>query len=121
MSGQTGSILVRCLPCQNILNWHGLPEQPDCVFNTANQPVRQPALYSSRQNGMSKSWAACLGLACLLPLGGCASMQVRMGLKVPLDKTPITSMTAKLRDSSGIAPGQKSQIMITMTEPGGKV
>jgi hypothetical protein len=58
--------------------------------------------------------------ACLLALTGCASVQVRMGMKVYLEKTPITSMQASLPKGPGIAPGEKSPLVVVITEPDGK-
>ncbi|HTC95338.1 MAG TPA: hypothetical protein VK699_17970 [Terriglobales bacterium] len=42
-----------------------------------------------------------------------------MGSKVYLDKIPITSMQASLPQASGIAPGEKSPLVVTVTEPNG--
>jgi len=64
---------------------------------------------------------ACLGVASLVVLNGCAAMQVRMGMKVYLVKTPITSITATLPKAPGIAPGEKSPLVVAVTEPDGKV
>jgi hypothetical protein len=70
---------------------------------------------------MRTSWATCLGVAFLLALGGCTPMKVRLGWKVYLDKTPITSIGASLPQGPGIAPGQKSPLVVVVTEPDGKV
>jgi hypothetical protein len=48
-------------------------------------------------------------------------MKVRLGWKVYLVKTPIASMDAKLSKGPAIAPGQKSSLIVTVTEPDGKV
>jgi len=74
-------------------------------------------------NLTSQSSAAQLGLTCLavvLALSGCSSMQVRMGAKVELDKTPVASIQASLPNGPAIAPGQKSPLVVTMTQPDGK-
>jgi hypothetical protein len=42
-------------------------------------------------------------------------------LKVELAKTPLASMKASLPKSPGIAPGEKSPLVVTFTEPDGKV
>jgi len=47
---------------------------------------------------------ACLGLSCALALSGCSVVQVRLGMKVNLSKTPVTSMEASLPKDPGIAP-----------------
>jgi hypothetical protein len=59
--------------------------------------------------------------ASLLATTGCASVQVKLGWKVYLDRTPIQSIEAKLPQGPGIAPGQKSPLVVTVAEPDGKV
>ncbi len=56
----------------------------------------------------------------LLALNGCAAIQVHLGMKVYLAKTPITSIEATQLKGPGIAPGQKSSLVVTVTEPTGK-
>jgi len=48
-------------------------------------------------------------------------MQVKLGWKVYLDKTPVKSMDATLPRGPGIAPGEKSPLVVTFAEPSGKV
>src|SRR6267142_6919799 len=72
-------------------------------------------------HSMRTSWAACLGIASLLALSGCAPIKVRLGMKVYLDQTPVTSIAATLPNGSGIAPGEKSPLVVVLTEPDGKV
>jgi hypothetical protein len=55
-----------------------------------------------------KAWAASLGLTCLFTLSGCASLQVKLGMKVYLAQTPVSSIEVKLPKGPAIAPGQKS-------------
>jgi hypothetical protein len=55
----------------------------------------------------------------LLGLTGCASVQVKMGWKVYLDRTPVKSIEASLPQGPGIAPGQKSPLVVTITQPDG--
>jgi hypothetical protein len=64
---------------------------------------------------------ACLAVASLLALGGCAPLQVKLGMKVYLDRTAISSIQARLPKGPGIAPGEKSPLVVTVTEPDGKV
>lgn len=46
----------------------------------------------------------------------------KMGMKVELDKIPISTMQASLPKSpNGIAPGDKSPLVVMLTEPSGKV
>jgi hypothetical protein len=66
-------------------------------------------------------FAACLGTASLLALNGCTSLKVKMGMKVYLAKTPVTSITATLPKGPGIAPGEKSALVVVVTQPDGKV
>ena len=60
-------------------------------------------------------WKGCLGLALLLLLTGCARLQVKMGMKVPLAQIPVASMDASLPKGPGIAPGGKSPLVVTVT------
>ncbi len=57
----------------------------------------------------------------MLALCGCTSLQVKLGWKVYLAKTPIASIQASLPKNPGIAPGEKSPLVVTVTEPDGKV
>jgi len=62
---------------------------------------------------------ACIVLAALTALTGCASLQVKMGMKVYLAKTPIATMEILQDRGPGIAPGQKSSLVVFFTQPGG--
>jgi hypothetical protein len=66
-------------------------------------------------------WAAFFGLASLLALSGCTPMKVKLGWKVYLAKTPIASIEASLPKGPGIAPGEKSPLVVTAIQPDGKV
>lgn len=77
-------------------------------------------LPSPPQAARPRGWAVCLGTASLLVLGGCTRLQVRLGWKMHLDKVPITSMQASLPKGPGIAPGEKSRLVVVLTEPDGK-
>ncbi len=57
----------------------------------------------------------------MLALSACTPIKVRLGMKVYLDKTPIASIAASLPKTSGIAPGEKSPLVLVVTEPDGKV
>jgi hypothetical protein len=70
---------------------------------------------------MSSIGAAWLAVASLLALGGCAPLKVKLGWKVDLDKTPISSIQASLPKGPAIAPGEKSPLVVAVTEPDGKV
>jgi hypothetical protein len=60
-------------------------------------------------------------LAAVVTLTGCAAIQVKLGMRVYLDKIPITSIQAKQADGQGMAPGEKSPLIVTVTQPDGKV
>jgi len=73
-------------------------------------------------SNLTRSLLAC-GVAAMsmLALSGCAAVKVKLGMKVYLDKTPIASMLASLPRNPGIAPGEKSPLVVTLTGPDGKV
>jgi hypothetical protein len=66
-------------------------------------------------------WAVCLGTAFLLELSGCTPIKVKLGMKVYLARTPIASIAVSLPKGPGIAPGEKSPLVVVVTEPDGKV
>ena len=70
---------------------------------------------------MSASWAACLAVIFLLALSGCTRIKVGLGMKVYLEKTPLTSIEARQAKGPGIAPGEKSPLVVVVTEPDGKI
>jgi hypothetical protein len=65
--------------------------------------------------------AACLSSVVLLALSGCASLQVHLGMKVYLNKTPIASMKASVAKGPGIGPGEKLGLVALFIQPDGKV
>ena len=78
------------------------------------------SLFSRNTSGIAP--AACLALASLLLLlSGCTSVKVKLGWKVYLDKTPIASIEVSQAKGTGIAPGEKSPLIVVVTEPNGKV
>ncbi|HEY5029575.1 MAG TPA: hypothetical protein VIK39_14280 [Candidatus Angelobacter sp.] len=62
-----------------------------------------------------------VGLAALLTLAGCSPVQVRLGMKVYLDKITVTSMEAKLANGTAIAPGEKLPLVVAFTQPDGQI
>lgn len=64
--------------------------------------------------------AACAAAIVLVALSGCATIQVHLGLKVNLAKTPVTSIEISQPKGPGIAPGQKSSLVVAVTQPDGK-
>ena len=69
----------------------------------------------------NSAWVACLGAASLLALSGCAAVQVKLGMKVYLAKTPITSIDVSQPKGPGIGPGQNSPLVVEVTQLDGKV
>src|SRR5690349_15342138 len=53
--------------------------------------------------------------------GGCSSMKVKMGWRVDLNKTPVSSIQASLPKGPAVAPGEKSPMVATLIEPNGQV
>lgn len=62
-----------------------------------------------------------LALCSLFMLCGCSSIQIRLGTRVSLAKLPVTSMEASLPREPAIAPGEKSPLVVTFTQPDGTV
>lgn len=62
-----------------------------------------------------------MAAAAMLALNGCAAVKVKLGMRVYLQKTPVSSIAASLPNSPGIAPGEKSPLVVTVTQPDGKV
>ena len=83
--------------------------------------ILEPAACDTVLAGRSPVWAACLAAASLLALSGCAAFEVKMGARVYLNKTPVTSTQASLPKGPGIAPGEKSPLVVSLTAPDGKV
>lgn len=69
----------------------------------------------------TSSLAAFLTLLCLLSQGGCSAMKVKLGMRVDLTQTPVASIEVSLPKGPGIAPGQKSPLVVQVTQTDGKV
>lgn len=69
----------------------------------------------------SPGTAAYVVLASALAMTGCAAIRLRLGSRVYLNKIPLTSIEASLPRGPGIAPGEESPLVVSVTEPGGKV
>jgi hypothetical protein len=65
------------------------------------------------------AWAGVPMLALLLASWGCTPIQVWMGSRVRLEKTPIGSVEASLPLGPAMAPGDKSPLMVTVIQPDG--
>jgi hypothetical protein len=61
-----------------------------------------------------------LALLTLLTLTGCAKVQVWMGIKVSLEKLPITALEARVTQGPGLAPGARSPLVVMITGADGK-
>lgn len=77
----------------------------------------QPSVLLRAANAV---FTACVAAIFLAALTGCATIQVHLGMKVYLVKTPVTSIEITQPKGPGIAPGQKSSLAVTVIEPDGK-
>ncbi len=59
-------------------------------------------------------------VALFLAVIACTSMKVKMGMKVYLDRTPVSAMQVTMPNGASLAPGEKEPLEVTFTEPGGK-
>ena len=59
--------------------------------------------------------------ASLFLLGGCTAVKVKLGMKIYLANTPVSSMQASLPNGPAIAPGQKLSLVVQFTQPDGTV
>lgn len=81
--------------------------------------MRQPRFH--RHHGLGRFLPALL----LALLAGCSSLAVSLGLRIRLDKIPVTSLTASLLDRYGapvhaLAPGQAARLVVVATASDGK-
>jgi hypothetical protein len=74
-----------------------------------------------KRQELSTRWAVCIALGCLLATSGCTAVKVKLGMRVYLAKTPVTSMEVHLPNGPAIAPGEKSPLVATFTQPDGKI
>jgi hypothetical protein len=56
-----------------------------------------------------------------LALCGCSRLQLKLGMRVEIAKLPVASMDARLVGDPGVAPGEKSPLIVTFTQPDGTV
>jgi len=54
-------------------------------------------------------------------LTGCSAINVKLGRRVDLTKTPVTSIEVSLPQGPGLAPGHTSPLVVTASQPHGKV
>lgn len=62
-----------------------------------------------------------MGIAAVLTTTGCASVGVKLGARVRLDKLPVTTIKADLPMGPAIVPGESSPMVVTFTDSSGKV
>jgi hypothetical protein len=65
--------------------------------------------------------AVCLAVTSLLALSGCTAVKVKLGMRIYIANTPVTSMQAHLPNGPAIAPGEKSPLVVQFTQPDGKI
>lgn len=82
---------------------------------------KSPAFACTYKYSQHTFLATCLAAASLLALSGCTRIQVKMGWKVYLAQTPVVSIQASLPKGAGIGPGQKSPLVVVVTQPDGKI
>lgn len=63
----------------------------------------------------------CATAALLLTLDGCTAVKVKLGMRVYLAKTLVTSMQVSLPKGPAIAPGEKLGLVVQFTQPDGKM
>jgi hypothetical protein len=73
------------------------------------------------RGGAKTGWAVCLVVMALLMLSGCTAIRVKLGMRVYLAKTQVSSMQVKLPNGPAIAPGEKSPLVAQFTQPDGKI
>jgi hypothetical protein len=73
------------------------------------------------RGGANTSWVAGLVVMALVMLSGCTAIRVKLGMRVYLAKTQVTSMQVKLPNGPAIAPGEKSALVAQFTQPDGKI
>jgi hypothetical protein len=72
-----------------------------------------------KKQSRNRNWPVLLGLTGTIVLTGCAATNVKMGRRVSLDKIPVVSMSVKQSKGRGIAPGEKSALVVTLTAADG--
>jgi hypothetical protein len=64
-------------------------------------------------------FAVTLPVAAVLLLNGCTSVKLQLGIRTALEKIPVSSIEATLPKGPGIAPGEKSPLIVVVTRPDG--
>ncbi len=69
----------------------------------------------------SAASCVCLVLTLGTLLSACTSLKVRMGRRIRLEKTPVVSIQASLPGGPGMAPGEASPLVVSITQSDGKI
>jgi len=83
--------------------------------------LNQKVFKSSKKSPRKTTSVASISAICLVALSGCSAMKVKLGMRVDMATTPAASIEASLPKGPSIAPGQKSPLVVTVTQPDGKV
>jgi hypothetical protein len=65
--------------------------------------------------GVASLGRVCLVFLGIVALGGCESIEVGLGMRMRLDKVPVTALSATLSPDPGLAPGKSGRLIITAT------
>ncbi|GLH74421.1 hypothetical protein GETHLI_29230 [Geothrix limicola] len=82
--------------------------------------MRPSTLVPQRPGPSLRRGAPCL-LAFLLASTGCTAIRVWTGARVRLEKTPITSLELSLPRGPGLAPGDRSPLVVSCLQPDGTI
>jgi hypothetical protein len=64
---------------------------------------------------------ATAALLAIVAACGCSKLQVKLGMRVEIAKLPVTSMDARMAGDPGVAPGERTRLIATFTQPDGTV
>jgi hypothetical protein len=87
----------------------------------SSKAFRRPQFFRFITSNPGRITRAGVGLICLFVFTGCAAIQVRLGSRVYLETTPVASIAASLPKGPAIAPGEKSPLVVVVTQPDGKI
>src|SRR5581483_327130 len=63
----------------------------------------------------------CVATLLTVALSGCSKLEVKLGTRVEIAKLPVTAMDAHLQGDPGVAPGERTPLVVTFSEPDGTV
>jgi hypothetical protein len=111
--------LIRKSKCLSLFEIPGMVATKHSVAR--ERPVNEKAGRTSISYLLRTRHAAVLGVAFIVLLSGCTAIRVRLGTRVYLSKIPVASIKASLPNGPGVAPGEKSPLVVVVTEPDGKI